>query len=528
MSDGESTYYSDDERSPWAEPPRIRTPSPEPPPRERSPSPEPPSVVKVPPYLETLEPTTITPSKHLRVMKETLNVHDIDTRLVSFYKPEIQNGQHTDIYCDGYVVHLNIDRLQELCDKPARKLRTNQKRLFYYYTPTGQNVLHLIANYIHKSYIDVPELCAIAMRLIKWEHLDPTVIDANGMNFFNYLIGDDGYITHEIIDIYKYLLSQQIYPNFNKITKKAVLEQNFAPLWQIYYKTLNIKQTTLLLENLKYSSEHEIETILDRTHFRDSRWSDLNQFMISVFNHAQPYTPRFYKKLFDYLRELGHCRGCAVKNLTSFLKLVTKKLSGKDVIPYLYTCGSNGLYTMLFGRLQLFKIAVYAGNFNFVEHVLNKFIDAGGFDYDQSVEFMEVIKATDDYDMSCTKILINKHKLDIIKQIISLTTDGFIIEQLEKYLKGVRHNHKHTEGTYTCATCWEEFDATTKPGNTFTRCGHFPFCDTCYEKMTFCPFCYEQSESGRSHDMLSEIAFFKSTTFDPASVKMWNVEHSLA
>lgn len=538
MSDSGSvrTYHSDDTDDGDDDRSRSRSPSPEVS-RERSPSPSPSpprravkEVVKVLPYEEHHPPTPLTESKTMKIMKETTSQIDIDTRLVSFYKYDagIKTEEYTDITYRDYIIHLNLDRLKELCNKPSRKLRTNQKRQFYYHTPMGQNVLHLLANYIRKSYTHNQEIYDITMRLLKWEHLDVTIVDQNGMNFFNYLIGGDSYITPYIADMYAYLLSRQIYPNYTEVAKEAALKQNVYPLWKLYYKTLTSKQTITLLGTVNCEDDYQIKEIHKRINFVGLSWDPLNQFMIFVYNHVPSYTLKFYDKIMDCVRAAGRCRGCVVPKFAGFLKLIVKKMTGAKSIKYLYTCESNGLFNVLFGSMKLFKVAIFDENFELASYMLDRFIDAGGLTYNHTKAFTELLQETDDYGRSCTKILIDKKQLEVIKQIISLSTSSFITEQLEIYLKKVRHTHKHTDGEYTCATCWEEYDATVEPGNTFTRCGHYPFCDKCYSKMTFCPFCYDQSEAGKAYDIIGEIAFFKETTFDPTTVKMWNVEHEMA
>lgn len=464
---------------------------------------------------------------NLNKINESKTGQSIKDKLLSFYKTTLRQATREDITYEDeesrviYVVHINIDRMMTLLSKPAKKLRANQKRVFYGVSPWGHTVLHCLAKIVAKNDHENPVLDDAFMRIMDWKFMDPSIVDNTQRNVFNYLIGGSEHVRPNVLKMYNILLDKDIYPNPTPKTKEATLKQNFFRLWNIYYPIISFSSVDkYVLQNMNEDVDSNMTTIVEKTTFRDYEYSEIESFLINVNTFCPIYLHRFYRKLMSSVS----CEGCANLRLMRFHSVIAATIHPEIYRNMLLLCDMSFDYFILqrmnYGRdKSIFQTAVIRGNWKLVEFILSRIIDTGGITYDCYDKFVVQIK-------SVAHILVNKRMLDIIMMIVHLTSESIISEYLSQLFKNTQPKIDATEGKeFICSTCWCEFD-TTDPGYVFPSCGHFPFCSTCFDNMEFCPFCYESSESGKIHDMMAAIMHYKDSKYELDKIKLYDVSHS--
>lgn len=462
---------------------------------------------------------------HKRVIKESKVLESASTKLLSYYKKELQYPLRNDIvYDDLYVIHLNIERLLQLLDKPAKKLRSNQKRQFYGITPFGHTVLHVLAVIVSRNDEADPRLDNAFVRLLDWKHMDPSHVDHSGRNVFNHLIRHDSvYVRPEVQCMYDTLISRDIYPNPTDELREATLRQNYFPLWAIYYKKINFKKVSeYIIQNMNDDTYEKIDIVAQRTSYTDSTWDEINQFLITVNTLCPDQTPLFFNSFRRYVDERS-CFGCSCKRLKTFHKHYAKTATPANFLRTIVACGSSSLDKQLLARsdedTSIFEEATKHKNFPLVEHILTIFLDAGGLSHRRYEIFTSQIE-------SVAPILVRSRKLDLIQKIVRLTSESMVMEHLRTILEELKPKIDATEGKgYTCATCWCDYSPEDE-GFVFPKCGHYPFCSTCFSKMDFCPYCYEQSEEGKTSDMIKAITEQEEASYELETIKLWDMSHS--
>lgn len=472
-------------------------------------------------------PTPFDKDPYKRVISESKYLELDSTKLLSYYKPVLNPHLRNDIVYYGYVIHLNLERLFKLLDKPSKKLRPNQKRQFYGITPFGHTVLHVLAVIISRNDETDPKLDKAFKRLLDWEHIDPSHVDHSGKNVFNYLIRHDSeYVRPEIVQMYDLLISRDIYPNPTDELREATLMQNYYPLWSIYYKEIDFyKVNKYIIQNMNENTYRNIDVVALRTTYFEFLWSEINDFLITVNTICPEKTLLFFNS-FKRFVEVQRCFGCLSNRLQIFYKHYTKRASPSEFMKTIVTCHTNRLdrldrqlLEMPDEKSSIFEEATKYRNFTLVEHFLTLFLDSGGLSHGSYETFNSQIE-------KLAPILVKSRKLDIIQKIIRLTSESIMTKHLQKILKDVRPKIDATKDKeFICSTCWEEYSIDVE-GFVFPQCGHFPFCADCFSKMDFCPFCYKQSEDGKTSDMMKAIADEEDNRYDMMTIKLWDMSYS--
>lgn len=470
------------------------------------------------------EKTPIVASNHMKLIGESKTPEHIKAHLFSWYKPDVMPQGSLDYYdkVNDIVVHINLDKLNEYLDKPAKKLRTKQKHYFYSVTPYGTTFFHVLAYMVGKNYHNNKKIDDAFERIMSWKHIPLPHMDEQGWNFFNYLIGIGEYVRPFVMDMYDTLLKKRIYPSWNSETKHTILTQNYFPIWDVWYQKLTISNFRIIIRNPNKFVEAHLDKIIGKLSF-NTELPHIEDFLIEMYRLSPKIVP---KLLNQCLNSTGRCPGCINVRMKRFHHTIIKNISPDIYKDMTRTCGGpiGFILNAKYNYLSKIQQAIISKNFALVRFFMTKMTD---LDYETNEEFIaQLTDSIDDADYkSCAQILIEAGELDIIKMITKTVSEGIMVSIAENYLESLKPRINCTDSDYTCATCWTEFDKEDE-GYMFPKCGHFPFCTTCFNKINICPFC--QPSEDKLTNLMEEIRFYSTTTFDEktvSTIKKWDVSH---
>lgn len=490
---------------------------------------EPVKVEPGPNYTQIQRPTPINKDDtHLKLISESKTQSEIDSKLLSYYKRSQRPPLHNDIEFKDYVIHLNIDRLLKILEKPSKKLRSNQKRAFYSITPFGHTVLHVLAKIVCRNYENNTTIDDAFKRLISWKFMSPSHVDATQQNAFNHLIGYSDHVRPEVTFIYRTLMEMDIYPNPIGDVCHVIFRQNFYSLWSLYYETLSLEETTWLIMNMNDEVYDDIDTVVEKTSFSGYRRKEVEKFLIRVHTFIPDCTNLFYDSYMQYVRSTKNCSGCANMGMIRFHRTVIKNVGATFYCKMLHACGSKSIDNFLFknsdGLPSIFQESIIGSNFDMTEFILNRYINAGGIPYALRDVLIDQIQTPYNVDQSCAAILIMEQHIDIIEKIVILTSEATVVKCLKSYLRKIVPHIDCTTEPASCAICWESILAD-EPGLVFPKCGHYPFCETCFAQIEVCPYCHETSAEGNVRDIIRDIDYYTSAKVSKSDIKLYDVSY---
>lgn len=472
---------------------------------------------------------------NLKVISKTVNLSDLSDKLLSIHTASFLE-KSIDIVLDSpyEVVHLNIDKLRELLAKPFNKLRKNQKMMFYNITPTGQTVLHALAYIISKTYEQpTTELTDMFWKVFNIRDMPTDYCDSQGKNVFNYLINDSTHIDsqtrdicHELVRDHKLLPNRKV-PN----TILTSLTLNIYPVWTQWYAKLKPCELEIVIENMNKETYSHLDNIIERIDTNHITYPELRSILNQVLRVLPNDVHKFYRHILSFIRNNYICMGCVLRDrFATFIRKWAKTAKPEHFMPNIQFCSSYKYLNFLMEIHEdtdhsMIQIAVLGKNYSLVDAFLQKLIDEDSISYDNAVFFTDHLKEPVNGSDNIAQMLIKNNQMDIIKKIITLTSESIVAEYLSKHFRDSRPDIFYTSYTYTCSTCWEDIE--NDNGYIFYKCGHFPFCKTCFFKMEFCPYCYDQSKIGKTYDLIKEIESLDTTTIDISKMKLWDVAHCL-
>lgn len=473
--------------------------------------------------MEHEKPSVIKNDKHLMLIKESKNLSNIESRLFSYYKPSVKHITELDYYDkrNKVVVHINLQKLKEYIEKPAKKLSVKQKRTFYGVTPYGQTFFHILAYMVGKNYTNNEIVDASFKRILTWRFIPFRYVDIFGWNFFNYLIGDDEYVRPDIFGIYSLLVYRGYLPEKHVITDHMIFVQNYYPIWRNLYTTLSTKQMKYISDNMNKYTNENIYNIINMMSFSETI-SECNDYLVEVSKTCPKLLLSYYNRFLSCIGTTKCCKCINSKYMNRFHYSIVRTIDSATYAQMMGSC-QNATYFILKipdgYNISLFQQAIFSHNFRLAHFFISKMTDINEYRDDF------ISQLTDDPyedDQVCAQILIENKELDIIKNIIKISSDSVIIDYVSDYLQSIKPKISCINDEYVCAICWETQN---KEGYIYPKCGHYPFCSTCYDRQDVCPFC--QSDRGRVSNMMDEISFLSSTKIDIDKIKKWDVSHCI-
>lgn len=456
-------------------------------------------------------------------LTETTNEKEIDNKIMSFYHESVRGSAENDIYDSDtqLVTHINLKKVLRILSMSSKDMRSKQKRSMYLRTPDGTTLLHVLAHIVHNNGKNDETIDDAFIRLCQWKDIDPEMEDNYGWNTFNHLVGGRDVRGEDIYHIYNFMLDKGYLPNKHDRTSLTVVTTLHAGLIVGYYDTITQRQILHIMENMTDDLKIIFEEMLSRVSNLKYVLGVSFRFLNYLF---QVSTEVFIQTFEKFMNSQYGCKGCVNKKLDIIHLNMTKVLTLKDYKKYDKMCGNICSFYMKDietqnGVTNILESVVKCKHYDYVLYILNRFY--------KNVNSLDITKfQLIMTNKVVTQNLIDDRQLDIITLILKLMF-YFASSNIELYMKNFETKIDCTDKDFTCAICWDEFKAT-DAGYAFPKCGHYPFCETCFTKIHQCPYCGDSGEdviSFKKYENDVKKFFDGGDTIKKGSLKLYDVSY---